>query len=62
MAPVADLTAAAEHIEATGDLDRRIDGAGDDELGRLARRFNAMLDRLGASQTRSAPRSTPSAG
>ena len=28
MAPVADLTAAAEHIEATGDLDRRIDGAG----------------------------------
>ena len=50
MAPVADLTAAAEHIEATGDLDRRIDGAGDDELGRLARRFNAMLDRLGASQ------------
>jgi two-component system, OmpR family, sensor histidine kinase MprB len=50
MAPVADLTAAADHIEATGDLDRRIDGAGDDELGRLARRFNAMLDRLGASQ------------
>jgi two-component system sensor histidine kinase MprB len=50
MAPVADLTAAAEHIEATGDLDRRIDGAGDDELGRLARRFNAMLDRLGASR------------
>jgi two-component system, OmpR family, sensor histidine kinase MprB len=51
MAPVADLTAAAEHIEATGDLHRRIDGAGDDELGRLARRFNAMLDRLGHSQT-----------
>ena len=48
MAPVADLTAAADHIEATGDLERRIDGAGDDELGRLARRFNAMLDRLGA--------------
>jgi two-component system sensor histidine kinase MprB len=51
MAPVADLTAAAEHIEATGDLDRRIDATGDDELGRLARRFDAMLDRLGASQT-----------
>ena len=50
MAPVADLTAAADHIEATGDLERRIDGAGDDELGRLARRFNAMLDRLGATQ------------
>jgi two-component system sensor histidine kinase MprB len=51
VAPVAALTAAAEHIEATGDLHRRIDGAGDDELGRLARRFNAMLDRLGASQS-----------
>ena len=51
MAPVADLTAAADHIEATGDLHRRIAGAGEDELGRLARRFNAMLDRLGASQT-----------
>jgi two-component system, OmpR family, sensor histidine kinase MprB len=50
MAPVADLTAAADHIEATGDLDRRIDAQGEDELGRLARRFNAMLDRLGASQ------------
>jgi two-component system, OmpR family, sensor histidine kinase MprB len=51
MAPVADLTAAAEHIEATGDLDRRIDATGEDELGRLARRFNAMLDRLGASRS-----------
>jgi two-component system, OmpR family, sensor histidine kinase MprB len=51
MAPVAELTAAAEHIEATGDLDRRIEAAGDDELGRLARGFNAMLDRLAASQT-----------
>jgi two-component system, OmpR family, sensor histidine kinase MprB len=50
MAPVADLTAAAEHIEATGDLDRRIEAGGDDELGRLARRFNAMLERLGATQ------------
>ena len=50
MAPVADLTAAAGHIEATGDLDRRIETAGEDELGRLAQRFNAMLDRLSASQ------------
>jgi two-component system sensor histidine kinase MprB len=48
--PVADLTAAAEHIEATGDLDRRIGTTGDDELGRLGRRFDAMLERLGASQ------------
>jgi two-component system, OmpR family, sensor histidine kinase MprB len=50
MKPVADLTAAAEHIEATGDLDRRIGASGDDELGRLARRFDAMLERLAASQ------------
>ncbi|MEA2290821.1 MAG: two-component system, OmpR family, sensor histidine kinase MprB [Solirubrobacteraceae bacterium] len=50
MRPVADLTAAAGHIEATGDLDRRIDTARGDELGRLAQRFNAMLDRLGATQ------------
>ncbi|HEX2102688.1 MAG TPA: HAMP domain-containing sensor histidine kinase [Solirubrobacteraceae bacterium] len=50
MKPVADLTAAAEHIEATGDLDRRIGASGDDELGRLGRRFDAMLDRLAASQ------------
>jgi two-component system sensor histidine kinase MprB len=46
LAPVADLTAAAEHIEATHDLTRRIASPGDDEVGRLARRFNAMLDEL----------------
>jgi two-component system sensor histidine kinase MprB len=50
MKPVGDLTAAADHIEATGDLHRRIGAPGDDELGRLARRFNAMLDRVSASQ------------
>jgi two-component system sensor histidine kinase MprB len=50
MRPVADLTAAAGHIEATGELDRRIDTTGGDELGRLAQRFNAMLDRLAATQ------------
>jgi two-component system sensor histidine kinase MprB len=48
--PVADLTAAAEHIEATGDLDRRIASTDEDELGRLSRRFDAMLERVGASQ------------
>jgi two-component system, OmpR family, sensor histidine kinase MprB len=50
LAPVGDLTAAAEHIEATGDLRRRIPAPGDDEVGRLAQRFNAMLERVGASQ------------
>jgi two-component system sensor histidine kinase MprB len=49
--PVAELTDAAEHIEATGDLTRRVPVAGDDEVGRLASRFNAMLDRLGESIT-----------
>jgi two-component system sensor histidine kinase MprB len=50
MRPVADLTAAAGHIETTGELDRRIATTGGDELGRLAQRFNAMLDRLAATQ------------
>jgi two-component system sensor histidine kinase MprB len=46
IAPIGDLTAAAEHIEATHDLGRRIPAPGDDEVGRLARRFNAMLDEI----------------
>lgn len=49
LAPVAGLTEAAEHIEATGDLSRRVPESGDDEVGRLAARFNAMLGRLGES-------------
>jgi len=51
VAPVTQLTDAAEHIEATGDLGRRVDAAGDDEVGRMAARFNAMLDRLQTSQS-----------
>jgi two-component system sensor histidine kinase MprB len=51
VAPVTELTEAAEHIETTGDLSRRIDaGGGDDEVGRMATHFNAMLARLQASQ------------
>jgi two-component system, OmpR family, sensor histidine kinase MprB len=50
IAPVTELTEAAEHIEATGDLGRRVDAGGDDEVGRMAARFNAMLARLQASQ------------
>ena len=50
VAPVTELTEAAEHIEATGDLGRRVDAGGDDEVGRMAARFNAMLARLQASQ------------
>jgi two-component system, OmpR family, sensor histidine kinase MprB len=45
--PVARLTAAAEHVARTRDLSRRIEtGAGRDELARLARSFNTMLEAL----------------
>jgi two-component system, OmpR family, sensor histidine kinase MprB len=50
IAPVTELSQAAEHIEATGDLGRRVDAGGDDEVGRMAARFNAMLERLQTSQ------------
>jgi two-component system sensor histidine kinase MprB len=48
--PVTDLTAAAEHITQTEDLARRIDVPGDDEVGRMAARFNTMLDTLEGSR------------
>ena len=44
--PVRSLTAAAETVAATGNLAERVDVVGDDELGRLATRFNAMLAAL----------------
>jgi two-component system sensor histidine kinase MprB len=44
--PVRRLTDAAAHVAATQDLSKRIDGAGRDELGRLATSFNSMLDVL----------------
>ena len=48
--PISELTRTAEHIEATGDLGRRIGAHGTDEVGRMAQRFDAMLDRVQASQ------------
>jgi two-component system sensor histidine kinase MprB len=48
--PVTDLTAAAEHITQTEDLGRRIDVPGNDEVGRMAQRFNTMLDTLEGSR------------
>ena len=48
--PVTDLTAAAEHIAQTEDLGRRIEVPGDDEVGRMAARFNTMLDTLEGSR------------
>jgi two-component system sensor histidine kinase MprB len=50
VAPIAAVSEAAEHIEATGDLSRRVPATGDDEVGQMAARFNAMLDRLAGSQ------------
>ena len=49
MQPVTDLTEAAEHISATEDLRRRVDVRGSDEVGRMAARFNTMLDTLEGS-------------
>jgi two-component system, OmpR family, sensor histidine kinase MprB len=48
--PLGGLTAAAERVTATGDLHHRIEGEGDDEPGRLAASFNAMLGALASSR------------
>jgi two-component system, OmpR family, sensor histidine kinase MprB len=47
--PVKRLTNDAERIAATGDISRRTNETRSDELGRLARAFNTMLDALGRS-------------
>jgi two-component system sensor histidine kinase MprB len=44
--PLKRLTRATEHVALTRDLSGRIKPSGDDELGRLASSFNAMLDAL----------------
>ncbi len=49
LAPVRHLRAAAEHVAATTDLGARIENTGSDELGSLARSFNAMLAALDES-------------
>ena len=48
--PVAQLTAAAEHVASTRDLSQRIAAQGVDEVSRLARAFNTMLEALERSQ------------
>jgi two-component system sensor histidine kinase MprB len=50
MAPIRRLTATAEHVGATEDLSQRIEVGRGDEVGRLAVRFNEMLDTLQASR------------
>jgi two-component system sensor histidine kinase MprB len=44
--PVDELTEVAEDVAATQDLTRRITVRGDDEIGRLARTFNGMLEAI----------------
>ncbi len=44
--PLKRLTRATEHVALTRDLSGRIKPAGEDEIGRLASSFNAMLDAL----------------
>jgi two-component system sensor histidine kinase MprB len=48
--PLGRLTATAEQVTATGELHHRIEPEGDDEPGRLAASFNAMLAALDASR------------
>ena len=50
LAPLAEVAQAAEHISETEDLTTRIHVREDDEVGQLATRFNAMLDRLESSR------------
>ncbi|HUA44252.1 MAG TPA: HAMP domain-containing sensor histidine kinase [Solirubrobacteraceae bacterium] len=50
IAPLAEVAATAQHIEETEDLSSRIRVHADDEVGQLARRFNAMIERLQISR------------
>jgi two-component system sensor histidine kinase MprB len=49
--PLKRLTRATEHVALTRDLSGRIKSTGQDEIGRLARSFNAMLDALESSMS-----------
>jgi two-component system sensor histidine kinase MprB len=49
--PLRRLTQTTEHVTRTQDLSERITQTGEDEIGRLASSFNAMLDALERSMT-----------
>jgi two-component system sensor histidine kinase MprB len=51
LAPLAEVAQTAEHIGETEDLTSRLRIHADDEVGQLATRFNAMLDRLESSRS-----------
>jgi two-component system, OmpR family, sensor histidine kinase MprB len=50
IAPLAEVAQTAQHIEETEDLSSRLHVHADDEVGQLATRFNAMMDRLQTSR------------
>jgi two-component system sensor histidine kinase MprB len=50
LAPLAEVAEVARHIGETDDLTERLRVHADDEVGALATRFNAMLDRLEGSR------------
>jgi two-component system sensor histidine kinase MprB len=50
LAPLGEVAQAAQHIGETDDLTGRVPVHADDEVGQLATRFNAMLDRLESSR------------
>jgi two-component system sensor histidine kinase MprB len=50
LSPLAEVSQTAEVIGETDDLSLRLAVHADDEVGQLATRFNAMLDRLSASR------------
>ncbi len=50
LSPLAEVADTAQHISETEDLSARIHVHADDEVGQLATRFNAMLERLEASR------------
>ncbi|MBV9309561.1 MAG: HAMP domain-containing histidine kinase [Solirubrobacterales bacterium] len=51
LSPLAEVAQTAKYIGETDDLSHRIAIHADDEVGQLARRFNAMLDRLQGSRS-----------
>jgi two-component system sensor histidine kinase MprB len=50
LTPLAEVTATAQLIGETDDLSQRLEVRADDEVGQLAERFNAMLERLEISR------------
>lgn len=50
--PVVRLTAAAEHVASTGDLEAPVEASGHDETSRLAHAFSSMLTALRESRVR----------